>query len=103
MTAYSNIGDINNAVNTFNNIAENKKDIVTIGAMMKCFIDNNQNEQAISIYEQYNGEHNDVSNLLFIQACGNIGDVDKGTKFIKSTTDIHRRDIKFITLSLIHI
>ena len=49
MTAYSDIGDINNAVNTFNNIPENKTNIVTIGAMMKCFIDDNQNESKINV------------------------------------------------------
>ncbi|MDY7091307.1 MAG: hypothetical protein SYR96_40310, partial [Actinomycetota bacterium] len=85
---YGKIGDVNNAVNTFNNIPENKKNIVTIGAMMKCFIDNNQNEKAISIYEQYNHyKHDDISNTLFIKACTNIGDADKGIKLIKSTTN----------------
>ncbi|MDY7091199.1 MAG: hypothetical protein SYR96_39735, partial [Actinomycetota bacterium] len=85
---YGKIGDVNNAVNTFNNIPEDKKDIVTIGAMMKCFIDNYQNEKAISIYEQYNHyKYDDISNTLFIKACTNIGDADKGIKLIKSTTN----------------
>ena len=34
MTACSNVGDINNVVNTFSNIPKNKKDMKTIGAMM---------------------------------------------------------------------
>ena len=34
--------------------------------MMKCYIDNNQNKKAISLYEQDNGKHNAVSNLLFM-------------------------------------
>ena len=65
---YGKIGDINNAINTFKNMPENKKDVVTINAMMTCFIDNNQNEKAISIYEQYNDQHDDISNTLFIKA-----------------------------------
>ena len=64
---YGKIGDVNNAVNIFSNIAENKKGIVTINAMMKCLLDNNQNEKAISLYEQYNYyKHNDISNLLLL-------------------------------------
>ena len=85
---YGKISDVPNTVNTFTNIAKNKKDIVTIGAMMKCFIDNNENEKAISIYEQYNGQHDNISNTLFIKACTNIGDADKGSKLINSTTMI---------------
>ena len=90
MTTNNNIGDVNNEVNIFNNIAENSRNIVTIriiGAMMKCFIDNNHDEKAISLYEQYNGEDNDVSDLLFIKACTNIGDADEGQKLIKSTSN----------------
>ena len=41
---YGEIGDVNNAINIFNNITENNKDIVTINVMMTYFIDNNQNE-----------------------------------------------------------
>ena len=67
-------------------MTENNKDIVTINAMMICFIDNDQNEQAISLHEQYDGKHNDGSNTLFIKACTNIYDTDKGTKFIDSIT-----------------
>ena len=52
--------------------------------MMNCFIDNNENEKAISGYEQSNGKHNDSSTLLFVKVCTNIGDVDKGTKLINN-------------------
>ena len=65
--------------------------------------------------KQYNGKHNDVSNLLlmtaysnigdinddisntlFLKACTNIVDADKGTKFIKSLESTTFGDIKFI-------
>ena len=75
--SYAKIGKVNNAINTFNNIPENKKNIVLIGAMMKCFIDNHQNEKAISIYEQHNHyKHDDISNTSLMTAYSNIGDID---------------------------
>ena len=61
---YVKIGDVNNVINTFENIFRNKKDIIIIGAMIICFIDDNQNKKAISINEQYNGEYNDISNYM---------------------------------------
>ena len=42
--------------------------------------DDDQNEEAISLYRQYNDEHNEVSNSLFIEACINISDFDNGKK-----------------------
>ena len=60
--------------------------------MKKC-INHNKNEKAISIYQDYKGKHDDISNTLFIKACTNIGDADKSTKLIKSTSNV---GIKFI-------
>ncbi len=70
-------------------MSNNKKNIVTIVSMMKCFIENNQNERAIELYEKYdtfkdkyNIEHNDISNALFIKGCINICDYCEGNKLI---------------------
>ena len=44
MHFYSKFGYINNALNIFHNISFNKINIVTINIIMKCLINNNQNE-----------------------------------------------------------
>ncbi len=59
---YGKNGDISYALNIYNNIKENRKDIACVGAMMKFFIDNCQNEEAISLYEQYNYKQDDTAN-----------------------------------------
>ena len=56
---------------------ENKKYMITINAMINCFIDNNQNEKAISMYQEYNNKHDNVSNLLLITAYTNYWCNDK--------------------------
>ncbi len=45
--------------------------------MMKCYIDHNKNEKAILIYNKWNGFKNDISNILFIKSCSNIGAYNK--------------------------
>ena len=61
---YGKTEGVNSAVNTFNNIPENKKDVAIIGAMMKWFIDKNQNEKAVSLYKEYNHYKHDISNFI---------------------------------------
>ena len=56
----------------------NKKDIVIINAMNPLMGDNER--KATSLHEQYDDRHNDVSNLLFIKGCSNIGDAEKSAK-----------------------
>ena len=95
---FGKIGDIDNALNIFNNITKNKQDIVSIGAMMNAYNNNEQYDKTIKFYEEYNGQHNDVTNLLFINACINTGDYEKGKMFINSkikNKDINNHSIEF--------
>ncbi len=43
----SECNDMNNALKVFNSIPCHTIDIIVIGTMMKCFVNNNQNEHAI--------------------------------------------------------
>ena len=72
-----------------------KKDIVTIGAMMKCYIDNNQNENAISVNEQYDAQHNDVSNLVLMTAYRNIVDIDNAVNIFNNIPE-NEKNIEII-------
>eukprot|EP01084_Bolivina_argentea_P148414 259473_1 len=94
---YGKSGDINNAIKLFNDIPKYKRDLISVTAMMKCFIENEQNDKAILLYEEYNGDNDDVSNLLFIKACGNVCDFNKGNKLIELVfKDINNHSIPFI-------
>eukprot|EP01084_Bolivina_argentea_P213568 362672_1 len=97
---YGKNGDINDAFNIFNKIATNKKDIACAGAMMKCFIDNCQNDKAMQLYEQCNYQHDDTTNLLFIKACINSSNYDKCEQLIRSkinANNLNKYSIEFIT------
>eukprot|EP01084_Bolivina_argentea_P239109 401854_1 len=104
ISIYSQCKDITNAIKVFDSIPKHKKTIVSINAMMTCFINNKKTEKAISLYEYYshslNLDKDDVSNLLFIKACGTHKKYDKkGEQFIQSLqfNDINSHSIKLIT------
>eukprot|EP01084_Bolivina_argentea_P118169 209721_1 len=65
--------------------------------MMNAYNNNEEYNKTILLYEKYHGEHDDTSNVLFIKACSNIGDYDKGKEFIKSQIkDINNHSTEFI-------
>ena len=67
--------------------------------MMNAYNNNEEYSKSISLYEQYNVEHNDVTNRLFIKACGNIGYFDTVKQLINSsiTKDVNSHSNEFIT------
>ena len=85
MSIYVDCKDITNALKVFESIPQNEQSITSINNMMRHCINHNKNDNAILIYEQYNGKNNDIANTLFIKACTNIGDADKGIKVINSS------------------
>ncbi len=67
---------------------------------MKCLIENHKNELAIEIYEKYknNIRLNNISHLLFLKACINIGQYEKGNRlFNYEKINMNSFDIQFIT------
>ena len=71
ISIYGECKDIVNALKVFDSIPQSQQNIISISCMMKYCINHNKNEKTISIYQQYNGQHDDVSNTLFIKACTN--------------------------------
>ena len=84
---YGKIGAVEHAIGLFQSIANYKKDVVTIGSIMKSLINNDQNERAISIFEAHKDAQNDTSKLLFIKACSNSGKYEKCHSFILNESD----------------
>eukprot|EP01084_Bolivina_argentea_P000929 1702_1 len=86
--AYSKFRDVNSALNVFNCIPNEKKDIVSVGAIMTTFIDNNCDSEALDLYDEIESFNNDIKkdnicDNLAIKACGNIGNLNKGISIYK--------------------
>ena len=79
MAAYGNCRKDKHALEVFNSIPDDKKDVVSVGAMMKVFVNNNRNKDAFNLYDQYKSMHNHVMELLAIKACINLNDTQRAT------------------------
>eukprot|EP01083_Nonionella_stella_P221530 791376_1 len=75
---YAHFGEIQNALNVFNSIKENHKTEITIGVLMKSYIKNKQNNNALRLYDAYPHLHNDIIHLLAVTACTNTINYEKG-------------------------
>ena len=69
MSAYANAGDIIKASEIFDSIPDRKKYVVTIGAVMKIFIDNNLIQRAFDLYHKHQPVRNHVMHILAINDC----------------------------------
>ena len=98
---YGKAGEIDNALKIFHDFPENRKGIISVGAMMNAYINNKEYEKCISLYEAFDGKHNDISNMLFIKACINSADYVKGINLIdsvvKNDANVNSHSIEFIT------
>eukprot|EP01084_Bolivina_argentea_P089364 161255_1 len=92
---YGNCLDINIAQDIFNSIEQ--QNIVTIGAMMKAYITNDRNEDALRLYDTL-VEPDHTAHLLAIKACAGIQNYEKG-KFIHDEiySDMENCDIQIKT------
>ena len=96
---YGHCGDIRKAKFVFDSIPNKKKNIVFITCMMQQFMKNECHKQAIQLYEQHITKHDNVSNILFLKACSNSLQFEKGKKWINSTintNEISKYDIKLL-------
>ena len=58
--------------------------MVCVGAILKALINNNLNNEALSIYHQYKSLQDDITHVLAIKACINIKDFTMGQNIIDS-------------------
>ncbi len=105
ISVYSQCRDVTKALEIFKAIPPNQKDIVCVSAMLKCFIENEQSNQALRLYDTYAnviGRNNDVCNLLFIKACIGSDNCERAKELIDSQnmsdkTHINSHSIEFLT------
>ena len=96
---YGHFGDINNARQVYDGIADEKKSFVNICAMMNVYIENNQDQMALDLYDDI--DESDMSkdetcHMLAIKACINLGNFDKG-KSIHSEIASECNDTQLLT------
>eukprot|EP01084_Bolivina_argentea_P084318 152528_1 len=99
ITAYGICECISDALNVFNSISDNKKDIVIIGAMMKVLLDSNYNEQVLELYDKYQSMHlhNHITHILGIKAAINVNDFEKGLEIKNNISDDDYKNIRIQT------
>ena len=83
MEFYGEIGDVTEAKKLFDDGIDDKdKDVVTLGTMIKCLMNNNCNHEAIQTYDKFQNITNDTNNLLVLKACMNVNNFNKGDRII---------------------
>ena len=84
---YGDCGDISESIKVFDSIPDHKKDIVSVSSIMKAYINNNLQHDALNLYDimsnEYKHIHKDDIYTLSIKACTDIGDLEKGNKYIQ--------------------
>ena len=77
---YGHFNEIQDALNVFNSISNNLVSVVIINCIIKALIDNNLNENALSIYDEYQSQiqYDNVTHILAIKACANLYDIERG-------------------------
>lgn len=94
---YGNFGDISNAFKLFNNIKNNEKNkIVNINVMLKSYVNNGYNKEALSLYDCNKDVVNEISHTLALKACINLKDFEKCKQIHQS---IQSKNIYSIELS----
>ena len=77
---YCHFGEIDIAESIFSNIPHHKRNAQSINTMMKAFISNKNDDQALIIYDKYESLANELSHLYAIKVCSNTGNIEKGKK-----------------------
>ena len=81
---YAHFKDIAMAHSVFQQVQH--KNVITVNCMMQAFIDNDQNEKALSIFDEYYSviEGNHISHILMLKACINANHMQHGQQLIES-------------------
>ena len=98
---YAEFGDVDKAFHVFNSIPLNKRDIVTIAALMKCYINNGKGKKALDLYYKSSTINNDVSHVLAIKACINLNDFEAGKRIIAQNIDFKNNKHTMVVVNAI--
>eukprot|EP01083_Nonionella_stella_P131570 399807_1 len=93
LSFHGHMNDMDSACHMFGLIPQDRKDVVSINTMMKCYLNNDRSKDAVLLYEvEMMNEHklDDISHLLYLKACISINDYHKGQTFIHQ--HLHKLD-----------
>ena len=76
---------------------EYQKNNICLSALMNCYIDNDNSDKAIRVYETTILKYDDVTNLLYIKACNNMDDNQRVINFMKKFKDTNKFSVQLIT------
>lgn len=109
---YGHFNQIQEALEIFNSISNNLVSIVIINCIINALIDNNLNDDALSIYYEYK-LYDNITHILALKACGNLQYIEKGKEIhekylnkylydIDYNNKLSKNDINIIISSLIN-
>ena len=83
------------ALKIFHSIDQNQINSVSLNAMINAFIQNNQNEKALHLYNKYEHLHDDRSHVLAIKVCAHLRNLSVGSEIHQKHK--HIQDVYFKT------
>merc|ERR1712228_695690 len=85
---FAKFGDVNKAQSVFESIrsSEYEIDAIAVSAMMSAYIESEQYEQALSLYDEYDAINDDVSHVLALKASVYSKDCERGKCLIQKHT-----------------
>eukprot|EP01083_Nonionella_stella_P236131 829607_1 len=87
---YGDLCRIHDARNVFHSVSDECKDIQLINAMMTAYISNNQSDNALRLYDEYNIinlQHHSKSHVLAIRACKQTQNYEKVSQIARNNCD----------------
>eukprot|EP01083_Nonionella_stella_P074791 203004_1 len=105
ISLYGECGEVEEALNTFNWIQNDKKNVVSIGAMMKAYVNNGCSREALQLYESVgdinsNIKLNDICHIFAIKACTKTNNFEKGKSIIYDINCNEYSDINLINTGI---
>ena len=100
INAYGVCAATDDALQIFNSIEDKDKNDVSIGAMMKVYVNNGYNRDAFILYDKYKENDDPVLHRLALRACINTNDFAKGIKLHAKLADMFSDNI-YIKITLI--
>ncbi|CAF2195062.1 unnamed protein product [Rotaria magnacalcarata] len=94
-------GNTHNAERVFELIQ--KKDVITYGAMLKGYVDNEMFEKALDLFEQMNLETNDAICTIMFNVCAKLGNdraIKIGNKLLDELSENHKSSTANLTSAM---
>ena len=74
---YAHFGDMTKAKHIYH-LNEGQRDVITIGTMLKGYVNANLHEQALALYDSNIDLHDDICHTLALKSCIQASDFEKG-------------------------